>query len=239
MNKVIFTDPRLFMAVVGPSGSGKTQLVFRMLLEGTFRPRFQKIYYFYNEYQTIFDHVRTKIDIEFIPCIDFDMIEKVENCLLIFDDSCDDIYSEKRFLKLATSGRHRGIHVIYIKHNLFFQSKFSKTIDLNTSHVILFKSPRDIHQVKIFAKQMASKGNFLETCYVKATEQPFGHLLIDLDPRTPDYLRYCSNIVGPGPSIFYLPSSKAIETEISNVREKLGYTEALYKSQETSAAFIP
>ena len=40
MNKIIPTDKRVFMALVGPSGSGKTQLIFQMLVNGTFHPQF-------------------------------------------------------------------------------------------------------------------------------------------------------------------------------------------------------
>ena len=38
MNKIISTKDRLFMSVSGPSGSGKTDLIFQMLLKGTFYP---------------------------------------------------------------------------------------------------------------------------------------------------------------------------------------------------------
>ena len=59
-----------------------------------------------------------------------------------------------------------------------------------------------------------------------ATKEPFGHLLIDLDPKTSDCLRYCSNITEPGPSVFYLPFDKAETTPLNNEREKIIYTEA-------------
>ena len=39
MNKIISTSDRLFMAVCGPSCCGKTELIFKMLLVGTFFPR--------------------------------------------------------------------------------------------------------------------------------------------------------------------------------------------------------
>ena len=42
MNKIIFTNDRLFMSVVGPSGSGKTRLIFSMLASQTFYPKFEK-----------------------------------------------------------------------------------------------------------------------------------------------------------------------------------------------------
>ena len=59
-----------------------------------------------------------------------------------------------------------------------------------------------------------------------AKKEPFGHLLIDLDPKTSDCLRYCSNITESGPSVFYLPSHKAETTPLNKKREKIIYTEA-------------
>ena len=37
---------------------------------------------------------------------------------------------------LATAGRDKNIIVIFVKHNLFQQKKWSRTIDLNTTHII-------------------------------------------------------------------------------------------------------
>ena len=148
-----------------------------------------------------------------------------ENCLLIIDDSCEEIYNDKEFVKLATAGRHKKINVIYIKHNLYQQSRWSRTIDFNTSHIILFKSARDFKQVEFLGRQL-NLVKFLKHCYQLATKESFGHLLIDLDPKTSDCLRYCSNIYEPGPTVFYLPSDKAETTPLNNEREKIIYAEA-------------
>ena len=227
------------MTVVGPSGSGKTQLIYQMLAGNTFYPKYDRIYFFYQEMQPLYMKMMTELNIEFISCIDFDMVEKLKDCLLIFDDSCEEIYDDKRFVKIATSGRHKNVHVIYVKHNLFHQSKNSKTIDLNNTHVILFKSPRDVNQITYLGKQI-SNAKFLKDCYVKATEdQAFGHLLIDFDPKTSESLRYCSNITEPGPSTFYLPSSKAVVTSITNERERVGYTKDFRYVGATRTASIP
>ncbi len=72
MNKVVLVDSRLFMAVVGPSGSGKTELIFRMLTGATFQPRFKTIFYFYQEYQEAYEKHRAKLNINFVPVVDFD-----------------------------------------------------------------------------------------------------------------------------------------------------------------------
>ena len=129
--------------------------------------------------------------------------------MLIFDDSCEDVFNDKEFSKLATAGRHKNISVIYVKHNLFQQSKWSRTIDLNTSHIILFKSPRDVQQIAIIGRQL-DNANFLKESYDLAVKEPFGHLLIDINPNTSDSLRFCSNLVPPGPSIFYIPRQKQL-----------------------------
>ena len=47
-------------------------------------------------------------------------------------------------------------------------------------------------------------GSELVDWYRDATSVPFGHLLIDLSPRTDDRLRYCTNR-GAVPSKFYFP----------------------------------
>ena len=143
MNKIISTSDRLFMAVCGPSCCGKTELIFKMLLVGTFFPEFQTIYYFYQHDQPKFQSLEKKLNIHFKKFSNFELISELDNCLLVFDDSCEEIFNDKEFSKLATAGRHRNISVIYVKHNLFQQSRWSRTIDLNTIHIILFKSPRD------------------------------------------------------------------------------------------------
>ena len=230
MNKIIFTNDRLFMAVVGPGGSGKTRLIFSMLASQTFHPGFSKVFYFYKEYQPLFSEMEKNLNIEFVPCLDFDMIKNLEDCLLIFDDSCEEIYQEKEFVKLAVAGRHKKVHCIFVKHNLFHQSKWSRTIDLNTTHIVLFKSPRDLQQIDHFGRQL-KKVEFLRDCYTQVTALPYGRLLIDLDPKTSEVLRFGSNITAPGPTIFHLPSAIAKETDLDNERERRAYTEALAKQK--------
>ena len=113
MNKIIFTNDRLFMAIVGPGGSGKTRLIYSMLASPTtFSPPISKTYYFYKEYQPLFNEMSEKLGIEFIPCLDFEMIKNLENYLLVFDDSCEEIYQEKEFVKLAVADRKkRALHL--------------------------------------------------------------------------------------------------------------------------------
>ena len=190
------------MAIVGPSDCGKTELIFRRLRGSTFYPRFKKVLYLYKEMHPISSERERDLGIEFKKFKNLEFFRDIKQCLLIFDDSCDEIFNYKEFVKIATAGRHENIDVIYVRHNLYQQSKWSRTIDLNTTHIILFKSPRDIQQVAFLGK-LLNLLHFLRDSYRKATENMFGHLLIDLDPKTSDCLRYCSNITKPGPTIFF------------------------------------
>ena len=88
----------------------------------------------------------------------FEFLSQLENCLLVFDDSCEELLMEKEISKLATAGSHRNISDNYVKHNLFQQRKWSGKIDphysSNTNHIILFKSSRDIQQITYIGKQL-------------------------------------------------------------------------------------
>ena len=162
------------------------------------------------------------------------MIKTLQDCLLIFDDSCEEIYQEKDFVKIAVSGRHRGIHCIFVRHNLFHQSRWSRTIHLKITHIILFNSRRDSQQIQFLGKQL-NKVNFLKECHTKAVAEPHGQRLINLDPKRSECLRFWSDIVDAGPTIIYLPSSQAKITEITNEREKFAYTQSLGKTHFNSA----
>ena len=68
------------------------------------------------------------------------MYKKPKN-LLIFDDLREEICKSKAFVCIATAGRHRGLSTIYIKHNLFHQTKLGRDVELQNTHLVLFKSP--------------------------------------------------------------------------------------------------
>ena len=140
----------------------------------------------------------------------------------IFDDSCEENFNDKEFVKLATSGRHRNHHVIYVKHNLFHQRKWSRTIDLNTTHIIIFKSLRDIQQIEYLGKQL--------NCLILlkdalATVEPHGHLIIDLDPKTSQGIRFAPQNWDLILQFFYIPAQEAVTKE----KKTFAYAQAMGK----------
>ena len=55
MNKLIATKNRVFISLVGPSETGKSQLLYNWLKIGTIQPNFDKIYFFYQHFQPLYD----------------------------------------------------------------------------------------------------------------------------------------------------------------------------------------
>ena len=133
---------------------------------------------------------------EFVRGVNFEFIDSLKNnetkYLLTFDESFEEIYNSKAFVDIATAGRLRDLSTNYIKRNLFDQSKLERDNELQNTHIVLFKSPRDVMQVTTLSTQL-SHGSELVDWYRGATSVPFGHLLIDLSPRTDNRLRYCTN----------------------------------------------
>ena len=206
--QIISTENRVFVSLVGPSETGKSQLIYNWLKIGTFQPKLDKIYFFYQHSQPLYDVMRKEIEsLEFARGVNFEFIDSLKNkgtkYLLIFDDSCEELCNSKAFVDIATAGRHRGLSTIYIKHNLFHQSKLGRDVELQNIYIVLFESPRDVMQKTTLSTQLGL-GSELVDWYRDATSVPFGHLLIDLSPRSDDRLRYCTN-TGSIPSNFYIP----------------------------------
>ena len=108
-------------------------------------------------------------------------VKKLKSCLL-----------ESEVADLFTKGNHhKNISVIAMTQNVFHQSRFQRTISLNTHYMFLFKNPRDASQIQHLARQMYPKD--LEYL-VQVTERvmtlgPYSYLFSDLKQETLDNMR--------------------------------------------------
>ena len=148
-------------------------------------------------------------NLEFVQGVHFEFINSLKSngtkYLPIFDESCAEMCNSKEFVDIATTFRHRGFSTIHIKYNLFHQSKLGRDVELQNTDIVLFKYPRDVHQVPTLSVQLGL-GSTLVDWYWDATSVPFRHLLIDFSPQTDDHLRYCTNSRNI-PSMFYVPDN--------------------------------
>ena len=97
-------------------------------------------------------------DLEIVRGVNFEFIDSLKNngtkYLLTFDDSCEKVCISKAFVDISIAGRHRGLSTIYTKQDLYHQSKLGGDVELQNTHIVHFKSPRDVRQVTIFSTQL-------------------------------------------------------------------------------------
>lgn len=104
--------------------------------------------------------------------------------------------------------QHRNLRCFYLVQNQFFQGKVSKTINLNTNYLFLFKDHSDKYQIMLMARQMFPvKSNFFMECYENAMIAPNGYLLVDCKARTRDHLRLETGSLS-GLPVVYVPKNK-------------------------------
>lgn len=178
----------------GPSWAGKTHFVFRFInnIESLMHPVPEKIIYCYGEYQDLFNNYP---QIEFVQGLpDISAYDGKEHVLIIVDDLMSE--SGSSIEHLFTKGcHHRNISLIFLTQNIFYKSKHSRTMSLNTQYLIIFKNARDKLQIATLARQMyPGNANFLIQAFTDATAKPYSYLLIDLRNQTPDNIRVRTNI---------------------------------------------
>ena len=81
----------------------------KLMKVGTFQPKFDKIYFFYQHSQPLHDVKQKEIEnLEFVQGINFEFIDSLKNngtkYLLIFDNSCERFAIRKPLLTLPPLG---------------------------------------------------------------------------------------------------------------------------------------
>lgn len=173
-----------FPAVVtGPTCCGKTQFLKLLLESGedVFEGVFQNIIYCYAIFQPAYDEMqRTIPNITFIKGVPADlesMINPSIRNLVLIDDLMTELSSNPRITNLFTKGCHH------------------RNLSVNCHYLILFKSPRDTSQVNHLARQIFPLNvKYMTESFEDATAPPYGYLLCDLKPETPNDFRLRTNI---------------------------------------------
>ena len=79
MNKVLSTKGRVFISLKGPAETGKSQFIYNGLKNGTFKPKFDKINFFYQYSQTLYYVMQKEIEsVEFDQGVNFEFIDSLK-----------------------------------------------------------------------------------------------------------------------------------------------------------------
>ena len=191
-------DPRFkcpcSIIITGPSQSGKTTFTHNLLRsKKSFNGDIKKIVYCYGGWQSSFDKMKKDIrNIHFFQGIP----ENISNLfkqnerpgIIVLDDLMHDCGSR-------VGSHHCDITTLYLSQNLFPPGKNARTISLNAHYIITFKNPRDAVSVRNLAQQaFPGRTSYVMESFQNATSIPYGYLLFDLHPSTPDDYRLRSNI---------------------------------------------
>lgn len=181
------------MMISGPTACGKTTLVKDVLLNQRIYPGVHRIMWLYKRWQPLYTEIQKTVvpQVEFIQGIPTDLeddefFDPRVNNVLILDDLYSQAGKDKRITDLFTEGsHHRSLSVISINQNLFGNK--DPTQRRNCHYLVLFNNPVDRQTVLTLARQMYP-GNIekFQKAFAKATKQPYGYLLVDLKPFTPE-----------------------------------------------------
>ena len=186
--------------ISGPSQCGKTTFTRQILQHADclFERPIRKIVYCYGQWQDCFKELVKEVTfMEGIP----DDIPALfppphRPGLLVLDVLMRNCSDDERILDLFTKvSHHCDVTCIYLTQNLFPPGKFSRSISLNAHFIIAFNNPRDTLGLRTLAQQAFSgRVPFVWESFQDATSQPFGYLMMDLHPRTPDIQRLRTRI---------------------------------------------
>ena len=219
-------DPRFRvpgnMQIVGPSLSGKTTWLYRLVRDAPVYFRradgspcyFQKIVYCYgSSWQPIFDHFQA-LGVHFHQGLPEEILAlfppQQRPGMLILDDLMQDMTKSSDVTQLLTRDTHHlDLFAITLSQNLYPGGREQATQNRNYHYTVLFKNPADTRYVKALGNQWLGNSQAFWQLYQKATQTPFGYLVIDHHPRTDEAIRFRTHVLldEPEPVTVLQPTS--------------------------------
>ena len=205
----------LFLLIYPFEGSGKTEILGQILSNADylFDPPPAKKILFFREDQPIYGKwiERGILDQKSKGMPDRESLlsqlsenkDKTGTCI-IFDDFASLVEEhEEDFVYLFTiASHHFKTSIFLVLHSLF--SPALRKLSLNTHRFFLTKSPRDTSQVRTLGIQShPGRSDYIVAAYNDATDEKFGHLVLDFSPNCDSRLRVIGNMFGNGPVAVY------------------------------------
>ena len=121
--------------------------------------------------------------------------------------------SSKSVADLFTKrSHHRNLTVIYLVQNVYNQVKSLRTISLDSHYSVLFRNGREASQFRPMAYQICARdGQWLEDAFTDATSEPYGYLVLDYYPSTPEDQTVVTNICPREQLIYYKNSHTKVK----------------------------
>lgn len=162
----------------------------------------ERIVWLYKRWQPLYAVIQSTVytKVEFIQGIPLDLdqdsfIDPKTRNLVILDDLMSTTSKDSRINELFMEGsHHRTLSVIAINQNLSYNK--DPTQRRNCHYMVFFNNTVDKQQILTLSRQMYPENpQHLLRHFKEATSKPYGYLLIDLKPTTPEHLRMRTNIM--------------------------------------------
>ena len=182
------------LIIAGATGSGKTCFAHKILDNnyvtwyGGVPPI--EIIYCYGQWQSYFNQIEKDVtDIIFhngLPNTEDIDTWKSEHTLIILDDLMNEVLKNAITQKRFTIGcHHMNINCIFMTQDLYNQGKFTRTITLNVTYLILFENIRNSSQVMRSGSQIypGNQHVFIHA-YKSIFKTSYGYMVIDINPQS-------------------------------------------------------
>ncbi len=169
----------------------------------------ERIIWAYGEWQDSYSQLPPHVQlVEGLPDINELKADRHVRKLIVCDDLMQALSKSKNdeLNSLFCRGSHHwNLSIVHIVQNLFFNNL--RTARINCHYIVLLKNPSDRLQVMNLGKQLyPGKTKFFQEAYDDACSEPFGYLLVDMEPHTEDNVRLRTKIF-PGELCYaYLPT---------------------------------
>lgn len=195
------------MQIVGPSLSGKTTWLYRLVRDAPIYFRredgtpcdFKQVVYCYGSpWQPIFERFKT-LGVRFHRGLpdDLDTLFPPHQRpgLLILDDLMLEAVQSPSVTQLLTRGTHHlDLFAITLTQNLYPGGREQTSQNRNYHYTVLFRNPADTRYVKALGNRWMGDSQGFWELYKKATERPYGYLLVDNHPRTDEAIRFRTHL---------------------------------------------
>ena len=204
------------LQIAGPTQSGKTSFICNLLqnLDNLLDKNMDYIVWFHGQATSAHPRMQHLLGdtlqiVEGIPTESFEpYINENRNGLFIFDDLSDATSKSSLMSDLiCNKSHHPSISTICVLHNLFNHGKERKTLSRNCHYIVLMKNKLDMSIPYILAnKLMPKNAKLFINIFEKATENPFGYLLVDGHPHSVPEAKFRTDIFNGYQKIFIVPN---------------------------------